>query len=700
MDPRQLELNGEPLLPSTLSQANDSEVLDRNWVKIAFMVSDDDIGDETDIINRYYTSASAKYTDTRLGCNIGINPKPQWTRYADIRVRGRMSDRKEVSLTHVTGNYGMGAAYSENIDDPAQRIYMRFGVPKFNSLFNFLTRAFSREQTILARTGRAPTAWYQLGNVVGTAIAVIAFPALAIGVFSAKALAYLFQRPTSKFFTLKPTMYMYWNTVNILVMNHAVNTGLIKKVFAGEEAQRLGRPYTIDEAQLKSLTNLFPDVFRNGTFDIVAMATKAQRLANNQFMELFNRLDNAEATDFEGYLRRDVTGDGSHSSTFSDKTGTPTLGTLMNKLLMFGSYYTAEKDEQVIQELDPRLNADKKPPPGNKVEGNESHIQSMINYMDAEFRDGADWAVFRVDYTGSAQESFANSLGESAMSQKLNGVSSQFREARFSMADGNIFGGIINDIQNAVTDVVIGGADGVTLGFAGLVAGLGGSGYIDIPKHWQSSNANLPRGSYKIRLISPYNNPVSRMMSIWIPFYMLLAGALPRSIGHQSYTSPYYCQIYDRGRLQSKLAMIESVSISRGVSNLGFDINGQALAVDVQFNVVDLSSIMHMPISSGGLTETDMAMDDDNITMDYLNVLAGMDLYSQIYSFPKAQLKLTAKLANLKYRATSPAFHTAFFKNAITDGFINDITLGASGLAYDLVTAPMKGSTNTDGTRF
>ena len=55
MDPRQLELNGEPLLPSTLSQANDSEVLDRNWVKIAFMVSDDDIGDETDIVNRYYT---------------------------------------------------------------------------------------------------------------------------------------------------------------------------------------------------------------------------------------------------------------------------------------------------------------------------------------------------------------------------------------------------------------------------------------------------------------------------------------------------------------------------------------------------------------------------------------------------------------------------------------------------------------------
>ena len=286
------------------------------------------------------------------------------------------------------------------------------------------------------------------------------------------------------------------------------------------------------------------------------------------------------------------------------------------------------------------------------------------------------------------------------MSQKLNGVSSQFREARFSMADGNIFGGIINDIQNAVTDVVIGGADGVTLGFAGLVAGLGGSGYIDIPKHWQSSNANLPRGSYKIRLISPYNNPVSRMMSIWIPFYMLLAGALPRSIGHQSYTSPYYCQIYDRGRLQSKLAMIESVSISRGVSNLGFDINGQALAVDVQFNVVDLSSIMHMPISSGGLTETDMAMDDDNITMDYLNVLAGMDLYSQIYSFPKAQLKLTAKLANMKYRATSPAFHAAFFKNAITDGFINDITLGASGLAYSVLTMPMKGSTNTDGMRF
>lgn len=700
MDPKLIELNGVPLTPPTTSEANDANVLDRNWAKIAFMVPNNEIDDPVDVVNRYYTTASAKYTDTRLGCNIGINPKPQWTRYADIRVKGRMNDRNSVSLTNVSGNYGMGSAYSEGIDDPAQKIYLRFGVPKFNSLTNFLANAFNREQIILARTGRAPSAWYTLGKTVGTAIAAISFPALTLGVMVGKAIFWMASRPSSKFFTLKPTMFQYWSTVNHLVMNHAVNTGIIKKVLNSENEQRLGRPYKIDETQIKDLESLFPDIFRGGTFDIIAMATKAQRRANKQFDDDYAKLGRDTATDFEGYLKRDASGNGSHTTYISDEKGNPTLGSLFEHVLKFSKYYTAEKGENTIQELDPRYKPDETPPSHpNEINPLTEHIESMKGYIDAETRDGAEFAIFRVEHTGSVSESLGNSTAESDLAQKINGVSSQFKEARFSIADGNLFGGVINEITSKAVEVATGALDGVTLGFAGLVSGLGGSGYVDIPKHWQSSSASLPRGTYKIKLISPYNNPISRMMNIWIPFYMLLAGAMPRSTGKQSYTSPFYCQIFDKGRLQSKLAMIESISIQRGTSNLQFDPYGQCLAIDVSFDVVDLSSIMHMPVSSGALLGNDVTMDDDNITMDYLNVLAGMDIYSQIYAFPKAQLAATKKLAQLKYKATSPAFHTALFKNSIQEGFINDITLGASSLFYELGTAATKGGSNIDGSR-
>lgn len=696
---RQLEIDGKPI--ANESRQSDADLIfDRNWLKIAFMVPDSDIESDIDIKNRYYTSASAKFVDTRVGHNIGINPKPQWTRYCDIRVPGRMR-RNPVTIGNVSGNYGLGSAYSEHLDDPAQKIFLRFGVPQFNTMTSFLLKAFNRDQTILARTGRAPTAWYKLGNITGTALMAIAFPALTLGVVAAKTAMWLFQRPTSKFFTIKPTMFLYWNAVNNLVINHSVNVGLIKKVFDDNpDNSRLGKTYKIDNDQMEILSNLYPDIFLNGTIDVLSMASKAQRLANHQFHIDYNNLNRDTASNYYGYLKRDFTGNGSHATYISNDDSKGTLAALLNSMVSFGKYYESEGDKTPVQEVDPRLGNEKTDPETKQTtwELVKDHADSMAKVLDAEFRNGADFAVFRVDHTGTMQESFGNSVIESDLSQKLNGISSQTAEARFSLMDGNLIGGAIGSIVGAVKDIGLGALDAATFGFAGLAAGLGGSGYIDIPKHWQSANATLPRGSYKVRLISPYNNPVSRLINIFIPLYMLLAGVLPRSIGKQSYTSPFYCQIFDRGRLQARTAMIESISISRGVSNLQYDIGGNALAIDVSFTVVDLSSIMHMPLSSGEMGDVDTAMDDDNIMQDYLAVLTGMDIYSQIYDIPKAQRKLTVELSKLKYKATSPAFHAAMFRNSITDGLINDITLGASGALANTIEAMVKGSALLEGT--
>lgn len=692
-----LEIDGTPIFPTATSTTDDG-IFDRDWAKNAFMVTDEDIGNTTDIVNRYWTSASAKFVDGRLGCNIGINPRPQWTRYADIRVKGRFrNNRATVSVGNTAGNYGMGRAYSEGIDDPAQKIFMRFGVPRFNSLFDFLTRAFDREMTIMARTGRAPTAWYTISKTIGTLITFSSFPFLTVTVEAGRAVTWLMGKSTSKFFTLKPTMHNYWSMVNLLVNNHAANTGIFPRVFkSNTNSHKLGNtPYKLDEEQMKDIAALMPDVFHGADyFDCYAIANKAQRMANELFEIDYKHLNEGSASDFEGYLQRDDTGNGRHSSYISTDKNKPTFGAWLNQILTFGDYYIApddiEKASQLQQEMHPA--AAQKDGNGGTKPGDEAARNKFANHADAEWREGSQFAVFRVDYTGSVSESFGNSTAESELSQKLNGISSEYREKRFSLADGNIIGGIFTDIQNAATDVIMGALDGVTLGFAGLVPGLGGSGYLDIPKHWQSSSASLPRGQYTIQLISQYNNPISRMINIWIPFYMILAGAIPRSTGKQSYTSPFYCQLYDRGRLQSRLAMIESLSINRGTSNLGFDLHGNALAIDLSFTVVDLSTIMHMPMSSGGLLETDITMDDDNIANDWFAVLAGMDIYSQIYPLPGAQLKLRKQLMKIQQKFSSPAFHASLFRNSVEDGMINDLSLGLSGLVSNLYTAGVRGT--------
>ena len=157
INPRLIENDQGKQLLQTNSGVNSSNgtndfLLDKDWVKHAFSVSDTELSEPADIINRYWSSASAKFTDTRLGANIGINARPQFTRYSDIRVKGRLAGRNDVTLGATKGNFGMGRYYSEAIDDPSQTIYMRFGVPQFNSLTNFLTRAFDSEQTVMART--------------------------------------------------------------------------------------------------------------------------------------------------------------------------------------------------------------------------------------------------------------------------------------------------------------------------------------------------------------------------------------------------------------------------------------------------------------------------------------------------------------------------------------------------------------------
>ena len=680
---------------------DDKNPLDKNWAKIAFMVPDSEIELESDRRNKYYSSASAKFTDSRLGSNIGMPVKPQWTRYADIRVKGRMPGRQDVSITNWSGNYGMGSAYSEALDDPAQKLYVRFGVQKYNSLVSFLANAFNREQIIMARTGRAPTALYQAAKAVGTALTVISVPIFAVTILAGKTLNFFFGSATSKFFTLKPTMFYYWNTVNQLCMTHAINSGLIKRVLVEDvrdTGQRLGRPFKLDEGSLDTLRELMPDMFRGGQFDIVAMASRAQRLANNQFEADYRALNNDSAEDFVGYLRRDDRHI-RHSTYISNVKGHATLPALFDHVLKFKSYYTAERGQEVTLEMDPRQQPDNPETEKDKNNPVMDHIESMAGYFDAEMREGADWAIFRVEHTGSVQESFGTSVGESDLAQKFNGMSSQFREARFSLADGNLAGGVIQGFTDAITNVAMGALDGVTLGFAGLLSGLGGSGYLDVPKHWQSSTASLPTVSYKMRLSSPYGHIIPQFMGMWIPFYMLLAGILPRSTGKQSYTSPYYCEFYDRGRAQSRLAMMRSLSVTRGTSNLQFDPWGKCLALDVSFEFEDLSTIMHMPMSSGDLLDHDVTMDDDNITKDYLAVLAGMDLYSQVYGWPKAQLKATQMIQNLKYKLTSPAYHSAVFKNSLSNGFLNDITFGATGLITSGASALTAGSSagNIDG---
>lgn len=706
-NPRMLEIGNISITPDQSKTVADHKatILDRNWIKQAFLLDDNSLNDPDDIKNRYWSSASAKFTDTRLGGNIGINARPQFTWYSDIRNKGRLKGRNPVSVQNIGGNYGMGRYYSEAIDDNSQTIYLRFGVPQFNSLTDFLTKAFNGEMTAFARTGRGPSAWFQGGQIVGTALRVVAVPALSMTLIAGRLINTFFGRQTSKFYTMKPTMMAYWMAVNSLVNMLLINRGIMPRSLQPEtQDQNTGNPYIVDQGYLDVLHNLMPDVFNNENgFDILAVANRAQRIANQAYTDEYQQLNQGSATDWAGYVHK----------TYQDEVNRPEdikLSSWINEHVKFG-YYVAE-DSVTSVEVDPKVDPDT----GQIL---TADTQGFGNFFDAEFRGGSQFAVFKVDHTGPVSESFSSATVESDLSNKFNTTSSQARETRFSLAEGNLVGGALGEaIQGAVgdvKDVVAGVASGMTAGVFDGLAGLAGSGFIDIPKHWQSSSCSLPRSTYTIQLISPYGNAISQMQNIYIPLAMLLAGTLPLSTGSQSYTSPFLCQIYDRGRCQVQLGMIESLSITRGTCNLPFTNRGYVQAIDVTFTVADMSTIMHMPISAssafGGIgsslaasavgsiagsvagavagavvdaatTGNRSPLDGDNILNDYLAVLAGQDMYTQIYPLPRAKLKF-AKMVSSVSELTSPAYLASVIHEDMTSGLLKYTMFGTilEGLA-------------------
>lgn len=657
---RKLAYNGRSYFTdtNTLDIQEREQILDELWARRAFLVNDADLEKVVDAQQKYYSTAEVKFTDTRLGMSIGINARPQFTPYSDIRVKGKVRNRNDVTLGFVGGNYGLGRYYSEAIDDNAQTIYMRFGVPQFNSLMVFFQKAFNPATVRLVRSGRAESVWYSAARAVGSVGIALKFPMVALAFLTVKLLAVCFSAPSSKFYTMKPTMHLYWKTVNSLVNAIAINRGILPRFYRGvfgEPVVDEQSPYYVDGDYLAKLHDLMPDVFTsNFGYDIWAVANRAQRIANRIHEHDFDKWDNPSADpkvlleetfDYDQYDDRP---DANQDDIYA----------YYQEYITADTYQLANEEAGDMATENPRLEPD---PRYDQETGEQlkDPPAGLYEHLNAELRSGSGFAIFKVDFTGPINESFSNSVMESDLSNKFNSISSQFREARFSFAGGNVTGTPVDGIVAGAVDAATGFISGITFGMFDAIAGLAGGGYIDIPKHWQSSNVSMPKASYSMQLVSPYGNPISQMQNIFIPLAMLMAGALPRSVGKQSYTSPFLVQVFDQGRCQIRLGMIESLSITRGTSHMAFSPMGKVMAVDVSFTVADLSSIMHMPISTGKLFDTPATMDEDNVLMDYLAVLAGQDMYSQIYPVPKAKLNL-ARLVSSKAHLISPAYWSSF----------------------------------------
>ncbi len=637
-------------------------IVDSDWTRQTLRAGSTDYISEKNNLLRFWTSADTKFEDTSLGGNYVVNPRPQFTRYADTRALGIAGDTTKVAVDRFSNRLGMGHYYAEAIDDTHQTIHMIFGQAEFNSLGNFFTNFFNLDASRLANGGRWTQAIADFFKKGTTLFLGIIFWPVTITLYglskTEEILNFMFRKPASKYYYMRSNMQLYWATVGNIVNRIAATSGMTRFTEDGNVLKKMSENGTEDGGMNSDykelLSSNFTDMFNeDGYINVQRVVNRAQRLRNALNDDIENKLKEG-GDGFGEYVRQLMRGR-------QEETNRGMNGRSL--ALAAESYYTDEatkfrqRFESEIGNTDleqTTFNSSKTSPlettiqsltsaDGKEVKPN-SYLDRVLSSFQAEWRDGSAFASFRVDHTGSVDESFSSSVGETDLSSTFNGTSAQVRSGKFSLAGGNISDGVVGNILGgalaAVQGIVEGGAS--FLGIDGILAP--GNAYADIPQFWQNSAANLPRMTYEMDLVSPYGDPLSRMMNIYIPLAMLLAAALPLSTGKQSYTSPFLCQVFDQGRAITRLGIVDSLQVTRGTSNLAFNKNKEFMAVKVSFSIRDLSSVMHMPVATGfSLDPLKGLFDEDTVFSDYIGVLSSLSLGKSHYLSEKLAINTLNK---------------------------------------------------------
>lgn len=613
-------------------------VLDKSWAGHAFLAPPSSLSDSVDNNRRFRTSSSRKFIDTTMGGHWAINPLSQFTENCDISHPSIFSRAEP-----------MGRWYSEVLDDNAQLVHIRCGVPQFNSLTNFFGNFYNIHAGSMARTGRAPDLWFSIGKVAGFIGTLPLQPFILAG----SMFKFFVGMPRSKYYYLKPAMYSYWLAYSGFVNGMFVNMGLSPH-FTNDAQKRYFDPLTIPgTADLGSMNRVLNDgiVMTDGGIDVFRMSTKPQRLANRYRELMDDALSNMtgdpakRADEFSRILY-----DGVDNSLMNLDDPGASLADYESAYLAFLGQYD-EKNS---------YNSEKYPDEND----DQGWWTKAGNAYTSERHMGADFVTLRVNFTPTNSESFNNQTTEPSIKSEINAMSSKARMARFNLADGNV-AGFVGKAVEVVSNVAKGILESAQL--EGLVA-LAGNSFADIQKMYESSSADLNRTTFTIPLRSWAGDDWVRLKNLMIPLGGILALSLPRATGMASYDGPPLLEVFNQGHTLIREGMVESLTIERGVGDVGWKRGGQVLGIDVHITIVDLSTIMSMPINpafsglSGALTAAAEVVggdagvtaatalnkstySEDNKWTDYLATLGGLPLNTMINSTRKWQLNMAQSRA-------------------------------------------------------
>lgn len=539
-----------------------------------------EMGDPGSPIPIYYTRRKAR--DTSLGGNDAINNLYGYCVNDDIQNGILKTDY---------GSSGMGRVYSKDIDDNQQILYVRFGTPEYNSLWQFFSDAVEPNVARMINRGGEFTP-YDIGSFIGTLVGtIIKIPILPIALLN-----WVYKKVTNtkitKYYEFKQDMPMYYRYVNTILHGIAVSMQLYNDEASIEESGSARTGSVTSNTSTNALYaasnggNLagLPDIFKDSGLDIYRILLRKHYLRTGQ------------------------------------NIGDPNIKSTDHALLdMISDSVSADAmiDHQVDTTTEEKF-----------------WTTRMWNSFTDTLVEGNMYVGFRIERCVDASDSVNNTTGESPVAAALNARSLEARNASHSTAQGNLGNNIVADTLESLMSGVVGIFQGAAsaVGIGGLSHVVSGSGFIDVPDVWTGSQTSK---SYNIEipLRAPYGTPICIMQSLYVPLAMWIAGSFPRSVGANAYSSPFICQLYSKGLISSPLAIVEGINIRRGGDQHGWNYSRLPTSIDLSITFKDLSPCLHMGLAGSGFFS--QLSGQTGSFNEYLLTLGGIGMYERFAIWPR-----------------------------------------------------------------
>lgn len=565
-----------------------------------------------------------KCRDTSLGGNEAINTYYQYHELDDVRHPFTYADDR--------GTVGLGRTFSENIDDNQQVMYITFGVPAFTDGVGFYKTAVSSRLSKLMNQGITALDPNDIGYLIGaTMTTLIKMPVMPL-IFLSSILDRFGKAPITKYYDIQNEMMLYYRMVNTILVNLSVNMQMLN-----------------DENALAANATTYTDVKKDQSGQEAAMASDGTDSADglpdvfkNYSIDIFKILG-------KKYLYQ---------------TGTLAPSALKStdqRINEISTEYTTVGGKNQPEMMEVPTDDDYVNENGTTKDSAKLPVwtRRALGIFKSSLYDADMYIGFRVEKGTDSSESVSNQTGESDIAQQINSKVQQARTFKFDTFAGNIAQGVIPDALKSAWHAVSGLATGVLdkLDLGGLPALASGAGMIDVPEMWQGSSFSKSY-NFNMQLRAAFGDPVSILLSEYVPLACILAGSLPRCVGANSYTTPFVCRAYCKGMFAVPLGMIDSVSIRRGGDTHGWSINRLPTAIDVSFSIKDLSPAMYMGIGDNAGLYNIVAGANSSF-QEYLMTLSGMGLADRLLGYRNAKRKAEIWIKSLFATKLNPYYWAA-----------------------------------------